>query len=121
MVVFGATGDLTRRLLMPALYNLANEGLLPGQFAIVAMGRSDFTTESFREMMTANIRQFANGKAIKPRIWQQLAERLHYLKASIDDPAAYIALSSCINELDNQYLTGGNILFIWQPHRRCSG
>ena len=111
MVVFGATGDLTRRLLMPALYNLANEGLLHEQFAIVAMGRSDFTTESFREMMTANIRPFANGKAFKPRIWQQLREKLYYLQGSIDNPATYIDLANRINEIDNQYQTGGNILF----------
>ena len=111
MVVFGATGDLTRRLLMPALYNLANEGLLPEQFAIVAMGRSDYTTESFREMMTANIGHFATGKAFNPRNWQQLSESLYYLKENIDEPTAYIALSNCINELDKQYKTGGNILF----------
>lgn len=111
MVIFGATGDLTRRLLMPALYNLASDGLLPGNFAMVAMARRKNSTESFREMMSASIRQFSTRKEFNPHTWQQLVEKLYYLQDNIDNPAAYVALADIINELDKKYQTGGNILF----------
>ncbi len=111
MVIFGATGDLTRRLLMPALYNLASDGLLPENFAMVAMARRKNSTESFREMMSASIRQFSTSKEFNPRTWQQLVEKLYYLQDNIDNPAAYVALADIINELDKKYQTGGNILF----------
>ena len=62
MVIFGASGDLTKRLLMPALYNLACDGLLPDEFAIVGIAMDDLTTESFRERMTRDIRTFNTRK-----------------------------------------------------------
>ena len=62
LVIFGASGDLTKRLLMPAIYNLACDGLLPEQFAIVGLAMDEFTTESFRDKMSNDIKQFSTRK-----------------------------------------------------------
>src|ERR1700685_4059014 len=62
LVIFGASGDLTKRLLMPAFYNLVCDGLLPEQFAIVGIAMDEFTTESFRERMSNDIKQFSTRK-----------------------------------------------------------
>jgi glucose-6-phosphate 1-dehydrogenase len=111
MVIFGASGDLTRRLLIPALYNLASDGLLADNFVIVAMARRDYTTQSFRGMLSENIKQFATRKDIDEETWQRLIRQLYYLRGSIDDPTAYTTLADTVNRLDSRYNTRGNILF----------
>jgi glucose-6-phosphate 1-dehydrogenase len=111
MVIFGASGDLTRRLLIPALYNLASDGLLSDDFVIVAMGRRDYSTESFRDMLSESIKQFAIRKDIDQHTWQRLMQQLYYQRGSIDVPETYTALAETVNRLDKQHLTQGNILF----------
>jgi glucose-6-phosphate 1-dehydrogenase len=111
MVIFGASGDLTRRLLIPALYNLASDGLLSDNFVIVAMARRDFTTESFRDMLSESIKQFGTRKDSNQQTWQKLVQQLYYHRGSIDEPAAYTALAETVDRLDKQYTTCGNILF----------
>ena len=61
MVIFGAAGDLTRRKLIPALYNLASEQLLSREFAVVGLARSQMTTEQFRDKVSQDIKQYATG------------------------------------------------------------
>lgn len=84
MVIFGATGDLTKRKLFPALYNLAKGDFLPHTFAIVGVGRQEMTTEEFRSQVTANLREFiANGADEKLIGW--FAERTYYTGGDFDD------------------------------------
>src|SRR5207253_6300001 len=65
MVIFGATGDLTKRKLFPALYNLAKNGHLPEKFAIVGVGRQEMLSDEFRDQMVANLKEFAGKDADK--------------------------------------------------------
>ncbi len=111
LVIFGASGDLTKRLLMPALYNLACDGLLPDRFCIVGLAMDDLTTEAFREKMAANIQQFCTRKEVDPKTWEWLSSRLNYLPGKFDDPSAFARLSELVSKLDEQYQAHGNVLF----------
>jgi glucose-6-phosphate 1-dehydrogenase len=110
MVIFGASGDLTKRLLMPALLNLASDHLLPKNFALVGFGRAELSNEQFREKMTADIKQFATRTPFDEKTWGELAGRLYFCVGAYDDPAAYQKLAGLLTQLDSQYGTGGNIL-----------
>jgi len=110
MVIFGASGDLTKRKLIPALCNLYREGLLPKQFAVVGFAANDFTTESFRKDLEAEIPKFSQG-AVDLKAWDWLAERLYYVKGDFADPAAFGRLQQQIAEADQQHNTMGNRFF----------
>jgi glucose-6-phosphate 1-dehydrogenase len=110
MTIFGATGDLTKRKLIPALCNLAQEGLLPAQFAIVGFAGNDFTTESFRKMLAEEIPKFAPAP-IDPKQWNSMSERIYYVKGDFQDAEAYKRLEAQISEADKKHSTLGNRLF----------
>jgi glucose-6-phosphate 1-dehydrogenase len=113
MLIFGASGDLTRRLLMPALYNLCCDGLLNDNFAVLGTGRTEFTDDMFRESMANpenGLRAFHTRKEFDEGACDHLIQRLHF-KTSRFEPDDYIALRERVRELDQQYHTGGNILF----------
>src|SRR5215472_17047391 len=76
LVIFGGAGDLTKRKLIPALCNLAEQGFLPPQFALIAATYTDFTTETFRQQLTEEIKSFAL-RPIDPAIWTRLIEHTH--------------------------------------------
>src|ERR1700761_7090235 len=78
MVLFGGTGDLAGRKLFPALYNLAKSQLLSADFAIVGVGRNDYTTEQYREVMGENLKNFATG-TIDPKLHDWMMERVYYV------------------------------------------
>jgi glucose-6-phosphate 1-dehydrogenase len=110
LVIFGASGDLTHRLLMPALYNLARAGSLDPGFRVIGISRRPMTDEQFREDLTTSIKQrFAEaggefdakgGKdALDKGKWAFLRERIHYLSADLADPASYLDLSNLIASL----------------------
>ena len=84
MVIFGATGDLTKRKLFPALYNLAKDGHLPDNFAIVGVGRQEMLSEEFRDEMTANLKEFAGTKGDTEHI-KWFCERTFYTGGDFDD------------------------------------
>ncbi len=111
MVIFGAAGDLTKRLLMPAIYNLKCDGLLPEKFAVIGMARKDLTTDSFREKMSTDIREFSTRSTFDEGAWNDFVEHLHYTQGSFDDEGSYSQLADLIGKLDGEYKTGGNILF----------
>jgi glucose-6-phosphate 1-dehydrogenase len=111
LVIFGASGDLTKRLLMPAFYNLACDGLLPEQFAIVGIAMDDFTTESFRAKMSIDIKQFSTRKELDTKTWDWLCSRLNYMPGKFDDDAAFARLAELVSKLDQQYQARGNVLF----------
>ncbi len=110
IVIFGATGDLTKRKLLPALYNLAATGLLPKQFAIVGYASPALTEDSFRDQLTRDIKEFATSP-IEPRIWDWLLERIHYVQGDFQDASAFERLSSTLAEVDERHGTEGNRLF----------
>jgi glucose-6-phosphate 1-dehydrogenase len=111
LVLFGAAGDLTKRLLMPALYNMACDGLLPKQFALVAVARAEMTQDQFRDRFTTDIRTFSTRKTFDEAAWQALVSRLYYLKGDFNDSGAYARLKTLLEQLDGQHATRGNALF----------
>src|SRR5258707_1037792 len=110
MVIFGATGDLTKRKLIPALCNLAADKLLSKQFAIIGFATNDYTTESFRKTLAEEIPKYSSTK-IDAAIWSWFAERIYYIKGDFQDPEAYKRLEQLIAEVDKQHSTGGNKFF----------
>jgi len=110
MVIFGASGDLTKRKLLPALCNLAEDNLLSTQFGIIGFATNDFTTESFRKMLAEEIPQYAPAP-INPKIWEWMSERIYYVRGDFQDADAYTRLEQQIKEADKKHSTLGNRLF----------
>lgn len=110
MVVFGASGDLTKRLLSPALYNLACDGMLPEQFAIIGMAMDPLDDEGFRARIDAEIRKFSTRSEFDAGRWEWLKSRLHYMPGNFGNPDDFKALLRRCGDLDEQFKTGGNIL-----------
>lgn len=111
MVIFGATGDLTHRKLVPALYNLNKEGLLPGHFACVGFARRDKTNSVFREEMKAGVEQFSRNKPLDPDLWDSFSEHLFYHRSEFDNDEGYESLKKKLLELDQTLGTQGNRLY----------
>ncbi len=111
VVIFGATGDLTHRKLMPALYNLALDRLLPAGSSLVGFARRPFTDESFRGDMLDAAREFSRQQPYRPAIGDRYGEGIRYIQASFDDPDGYEELKQVCAELDATRGTRGNRLF----------
>jgi glucose-6-phosphate 1-dehydrogenase len=109
MIVFGASGDLTKRKLIPALYNLANNHLLPEQFAVVGVARAEMSTEAYREKASQDIREFAT-TAVDPGLWDWFVRRLYYLSGGFEDPETYQRLQQLLAQVDKDHHTEGNYL-----------
>src|SRR3972149_2716813 len=117
-VIFGASGDLTKRLLMPAIYNLACDGLLPQNFAIVGTAKTDLNHESFREQMSKDIRQFTT-RDFDNKVWDEFVKNLYYVSGSFDDPSMYERLKQLLNKVDTKHSTEGSspVYLSWPPRR----
>jgi glucose-6-phosphate 1-dehydrogenase len=89
MVVFGASGDLTKRKLVPALFNLQQEGLLPDQFNVIGFGRREMSSDEFRQKAKVEYREFLTEKVIDPEKWEQFIAKWQYVSGNFDDPEAY--------------------------------
>ncbi len=111
MVIFGATGDLTARKLMPALYNLAREGQLPNHFALIAFARRDISTEAFRAQMKEAVASFSRVKPIDEELWRTFSQQIHYHNAAFDDPDGYERLRTKLSALDTELGTRGNRVY----------
>ena len=111
VVIFGATGDLTRRKLLPALYRLAQQRLVTNEFAILGTARHSMTDDEFRSAMKAAINEFGAEDAVNESEWQSFASRLFYLAGEFGDTAHYAQLKTKLEEIDKQYDTGGNHIF----------
>ncbi len=110
MVIFGASGDLTKRKLIPALYNLAKEEYLPRQFALVGIARSSMSSEQFRGKITADMNSlYAND--LDGDAWGEFVKRLHYLSGSGTEESTYLALKDLLATIDSDYRTGGNYFY----------
>lgn len=111
MVIFGASGDLTHRKLIPALYNLAVDGLLPRNFAVVGFARKPKTNESFREEQLETVKEHSRTKLEDNGKWAQFASMLHYCQGDYSTPEDYEKLDAVLSQIDTDHGTEGNRLF----------
>lgn len=111
LVIFGATGDLTKRKLMPAIYNLAHEGQLPFQFACVGVARREKERPEFQQQMRAAVEKYSRFKPVEEAIWDPFKEQLYYHCANFDDDAGYERLRTYLAELDSKLGTRGNRVY----------
>jgi glucose-6-phosphate 1-dehydrogenase len=100
LAIFGATGDLVRRKLLPAVYNLAHEGALPERFHFVGLSRSEIDDGAFREMAAAAIRQFSR-RAPDEAVLEKLLEEVRYVAGTFDDDAVYETLAGTLDDFDD--------------------
>jgi glucose-6-phosphate 1-dehydrogenase len=110
MVIFGATGDLTKRKLIPAIYNLITNGLLPDSFAVVGVGRSPLSDEEFRRRTEQDLREFATTDVDDRRL-EWLSRRVRYVAVDPEEPETFKGLADTLERLDEEQGTGGNDLF----------
>ncbi len=111
IVIFGASGDLTRRKLMPALFSLADKQLLPQETAIVGFARREKTDDEYRAQVRADIHSLGGVQDIDSEVWKSFADRLHYVSASFDEPGAFERLRDILGELDRERGTRGNRVY----------
>src|SRR5580698_10082930 len=109
LVIFGAAGDLTKRLLVPALYNLRHSKLLPDGFSIIGIARADKDDEAFRHDFDESMRKFSSG-AESEADWKWLRERMSYLKGDLEDAETYQGLCKRLAKSGKDG-RGGNVLF----------
>jgi glucose-6-phosphate 1-dehydrogenase len=111
VVIFGASGDLSRRKLIPALYRLVQERLLPAEFAIIGLGRTPMTDEEFRQKMKESVVEFSESKAVDEEVWQSFAAGMQFLPSDIARPECYAELAKRLEAVDRERGTQGNRLF----------
>jgi glucose-6-phosphate 1-dehydrogenase len=118
MVIFGATGDLTKRLVMPALYNLSRTKVLPERFALIGVARAEGTAESWRDHLYDTLKSFVGNATtefdvdhIDEAAWKRLAEKMVYVRGDLTKPELYDKLRSTLEEADKAHGTQGNAIF----------
>src|SRR5712671_2539605 len=110
VVIFGATGDLTMRKLIPALYNIAADGELPPAVGVVGFARRKKTDDEFRKEQEESTRKFSR-QAVRDEIWSSFAQALFYHQSEFHDAAGYKSLAERLEKIDKERGTGGNRLF----------
>ena len=117
MVIFGAGGDLTRRLVVPALYNLMAGRLLPEDFVLIGVDIAAFSTEQWRERLTGMMQSLLHGgsefqaDAIDTGVWSSLLSRASYVQGNLDDDATFARLGGLLQDVARSHNTGDNVLF----------
>ncbi len=110
LIIFGVTGDLSRKKLMPAVYDLANRGLLPPGFALVGFARRDWDKQDFEKVVYDAVKQYAR-TPFDDDVWRQLAQGIRFVQGEFDDPEAFARLEATVAELDENRGTMGNHAF----------
>jgi glucose-6-phosphate 1-dehydrogenase len=110
LIIFGVTGDLSRKKLMPAVYDLANRGLLPPGFALVGFARRDWEDQDFSQVVHDAVRDYSR-TPFDEAVWRQLAQGIRFVQGSFDDPEAFRQLKETVDELDAERGTMGNHAF----------
>ncbi len=110
LVIFGVTGDLSRKKLMPAVYDLANRGLLPPGFALVGFARRDWDNEDFMRVVHDSVKEYARTE-FHEDVWAQLAEGIRFVPGTFDDDESFERLKETIALLDQERGTMGNHAF----------
>jgi glucose-6-phosphate 1-dehydrogenase len=118
MVIFGAAGDMTKRLLIPALYNLSRTNLLPEKFALIGVDLADETVARWRHKLHDMLRSFVGNAAaalhidhIDEAAWQRLSDKMSYIQGDITTPALYEELRIALDEAEKAHETQGNVIF----------
>jgi glucose-6-phosphate 1-dehydrogenase len=109
-VVFGGMGDLTKRKLLPSLYNLRANGLLPKDFGIICVARREMDDAAYREWATRSLREFAT-RPVEDAVWAEYVERIHYVQGDLEDPKTYERLDKALRHAQEKHGTSGNALF----------
>ena len=109
-VLFGATGDLTARLVFPAIYNLAVGGLLPKEFSIVGIARKEANDDAFRKHLRESLDKYA-GRKVDDKVATDLLSRVTIVNATIKDAGSFSALRDTLEKIDAEHKTGGNRIF----------
>jgi len=110
LVIFGVTGDLARKKLMPAVYDLTNRGLLPPGFALTGFARRDWATQDFAQIVHDSVKEHAR-TPFREATWRQLSEGIRFVQGTFDDDDAFDRLRETVEELDVSRGTGGNHAF----------
>ena len=110
LVLFGVTGDLARKKLMPAIYDLANRGLLPPGFSLVGFARRDWADQDFGKVVYDAVKAHAR-TPFREEVWRQLAEGFRFVPGTFDDPEAFDLLAETVRALEKERGTGGNHAF----------
>ena len=115
MVIMGAAGDLTKRLVVPSLYNLACSGLLPDQFAIVGFDLADQNDDAWHQSLLEMTQEFVKGTdskgGVDQKTWKWMVSRMSYVKGDLTDAGSYDKLKAKLEEVDQKSGTAGNYLF----------
>src|SRR5436190_14405529 len=115
LVIFGGGGDLAHRKLLPALYNLFVDGLLPPRFAVVGVGRAEQTEEAYREFAKDGVAHFSR-RPPDDAVWRTFAESLFFVPAAFDDPKAFAPLGSRLDVIQHERgLPGNRIYYLAVP------
>ncbi len=111
VVIFGATGDLTRRKLVPALYSLMQQRLLPAEFAVLGFSRPEMSDEEFRAHMKEAFMQHGDKESFDEAVWESFASGLFYMSGDFADKAAFEALRGRLELIDREHATESNRIF----------
>ena len=111
IVIFGATGDLTSRMIVPALYSLQQRGLLPEDFAIVGFSRSKWNTAVFRDEMEAAVRESSGAVPVDGDVWGKFAQRLYYISGNYGNRRDFQQLAELLDAVSSNHNCGGNYVF----------
>jgi len=110
LVLFGVTGDLSRKKLLPAIYDLANHGALPPGFGLVGFARRDWTTQQFTTEIERHVRSNAR-TPFRAEVWRQLVNGMDFVPGNFDEPDAFERLRQALERFDRDHGTGGNHAF----------
>ena len=111
VIIFGASGDLTKRKLVPALYRLTQERLLPAEFAIIGFARSPMSHEDFRAKMKDAILTYSEAKRIDEAVWDSFAKGIFYVAGDVNNPESYRQIRELLDQIDRDRGTAGNRVF----------
>jgi glucose-6-phosphate 1-dehydrogenase len=124
LVIFGAGGDLTKRLIVPALYNLVRAGTLPDGFAVIGVDHNDQNTKGWRQSLTETMQAFARergGDGLDERAWSWLIGRLQYMRGDFNEPETFTGLEQLLSEQRKRQNGSGNVLFYLAVGERFFG
>ncbi|MFF3670360.1 glucose-6-phosphate dehydrogenase [Microtetraspora malaysiensis] len=110
LVLFGVTGDLAKKKLLPAIYDLGNRGLLPPGFSLVGFARRDWAHEDFAQVTYESVKEHAR-TPFREEVWRQIAEGIHFCPGEFSDDGAFDVLAMMLKEIDETRGTGGNYAF----------
>jgi glucose-6-phosphate 1-dehydrogenase len=111
LIIFGASGDLTKRKLVPALWSMFQSRVLPEPFAVIGVARSEMSNEQFRARMREAVTEFARVQPPSAKVWERFAQALFYYSGDPADPALYPALAEYVRRVERERGTTGNRLF----------